>query len=80
MYAWCRGKIPNLDGIPWGSKYRKARWMGYDGSVMRDLTMFFIYKKLAIAWGNTNGNPAAAVRISCQQPLEPEIAPRQLSF
>ena len=54
--------------------------MGYDGSVMRDLTMFFIYKKLAIAWGNTNGNPAAAVRISCQQPLEPEIAPRQPSF
>jgi len=54
--------------------------MGYDGSVMCDLAIFFIHNILAIAWTNTNGNPAAAVRISCQQPLEPEFAPRQLSF
>ena len=48
---------------------------------MRDLTMFFIYKKLAIAWANTNGHPAAVVRISCRQPLEPWFAlPRQLSI
>jgi len=49
----------------------RLRWIGYDGSVMRDLTIFFIHEKLAIAWTNTNGNPAAVVRISCQQPLEP---------